>query len=153
MSLPCDPNPTHRLLRSGVLGLLSLWLPACAPRNVSLSKDVAPLVQTSCTFATGCHGSSSPAGYVQFSPLTEPDGPSKLRERWLTKSTTPSGLALVQPGDPGHSFLFRKLQGDFSGLPCDPDHCGERMPLRNPRLPQYDIELIQQWITEGALDN
>jgi len=49
----------------------------------------------------------------------------------------------VKPGDPTNSYLIQKLQNS-SGI------VGAQMPFGGPYLPQSTIDVIQQWITEGA---
>jgi hypothetical protein len=46
----------------------------------------------------------------------------------------------VAPGDPHASYLIRKLEGA----------AGTRMPLGGPYLDQATIDVIRQWITDGA---
>jgi hypothetical protein len=48
----------------------------------------------------------------------------------------------VAAGDPNNSYLIQKLEGT-AGV-------GERMPAGLPALPQSDINIIRQWITDGA---
>ena len=50
-------------------------------------------------------------------------------------------LQRVEPGNPDDSYLIRKLEGTGSGA---------RMPLDGTPLPQADIDVIRQWITDGA---
>jgi methionine-rich copper-binding protein CopC len=49
----------------------------------------------------------------------------------------------VEPGDPASSYIIRKLQGT-AGI------SGGQMPLGGPYLPQSTIDVIKQWITNGA---
>jgi len=49
----------------------------------------------------------------------------------------------VMPGEPDNSYLIRKLEGS-SGI------VGVRMPFDGPYLPQSTIDVIRQWITNGA---
>jgi methionine-rich copper-binding protein CopC len=49
----------------------------------------------------------------------------------------------VDPGDPTDSYLIQKLRGS-SGI------VGAQMPFGGPYLPQSTIDVIQQWITNGA---
>ncbi|HUQ52456.1 MAG TPA: hypothetical protein VM692_09560 [Gammaproteobacteria bacterium] len=49
----------------------------------------------------------------------------------------------VAPGDPNSSYIINKLEGG-------PNIVGERMPAGLPALPQADINVIRQWITDGA---
>ena len=48
----------------------------------------------------------------------------------------------VKPGDPGNSYLIQKLEGHAA--------VGARMPLGGPYLDQATIDVIRQWITDGA---
>ncbi len=48
----------------------------------------------------------------------------------------------VEPGDPDASYLIQKLEGTAS--------TGGRMPFGGPFLPQSDIDVIRQWIDDGA---
>lgn len=52
------------------------------------------------------------------------------------------GLRRVRPGDPDLSYLVQKIEGRAA--------VGGRMPLNSPALPQATIEVIKQWIREGA---
>ena len=52
-------------------------------------------------------------------------------------------LLRVMPGDPDESYIVLKLQGS-AGI------VGGRMPLGGPYLPQPTIDVIRQWITNGA---
>lgn len=54
-------------------------------------------------------------------------------------------LLRVAPGDPDNSYLIQKLEGTAS--------VGEQMPLGMTPLPQASIDVIRQWILEGAVDD
>lgn len=54
-----------------------------------------------------------------------------------------SGVLRVAPGDANNSYLIQKLEGTAA--------VGERMPAGLPPLPQSDINVIRQWIGDGAL--
>jgi hypothetical protein len=59
-------------------------------------------------------------------------------------STGQSTLDRIEPGDPGRSYLIKKLRGD-------PDITGARMPLDRPGgLPQEQIDGIIAWVQAGA---
>ena len=51
-------------------------------------------------------------------------------------------LMRVAPGDANNSYIIQKLEGT-AGI-------GERMPAGLPALPQADINIIRQWIGDGA---
>ena len=50
----------------------------------------------------------------------------------------------VAPGDPNDSYLIHKLEG------TDPGLFGSRMPFGGPYLSQAEIDVIRQWILDGA---
>lgn len=52
-------------------------------------------------------------------------------------------LLRVAPNDPDNSYLIQKLEGTASS--------GEQMPAGLPPLPQADIDVIRQWISDGAM--
>jgi len=56
------------------------------------------------------------------------------------------GFDRVEPGDPDASYLIDKLAGNQAPGTA-------RMPLGGPFLDQATVDMIRQWITEGALDN
>jgi hypothetical protein len=51
----------------------------------------------------------------------------------------------VAPGDPDNSYLIQKLEGTAS--------VGVQMPEGGPPLPQDRIDVIRQWISDGAIDD
>ena len=83
---------------------------------------------------TNCHaGAAAPLGlrleagvsYAQLVGVPSVEAPDVLR---------------VAPGDPDASYLVHKIEG----------RAGERMPLGGPPLPQATIDVIRQWIVDGA---
>jgi mono/diheme cytochrome c family protein len=55
-----------------------------------------------------------------------------------------AGLLRVTPGDPGRSFLLRKVEGAVAAGE------GERMPQVGPSLSARSIDLLRRWILAGA---
>jgi hypothetical protein len=55
-----------------------------------------------------------------------------------------SSVLRVAPGSANNSYIIQKLEG-AAGL------VGQRMPAGLPALPQSDINVIRQWIGDGAL--
>jgi hypothetical protein len=53
------------------------------------------------------------------------------------------GILRVSPGNPDGSYLVQKIEGRAA--------VGGRMPLGGPPLPQASIDLIRQWISQGAV--
>lgn len=58
-------------------------------------------------------------------------------------STEQPSVKRVEAGDPDSSYIIRKLQGS-------PGISGQQMPFGGPYLPQSTIDVIRQWITNGA---
>lgn len=58
-------------------------------------------------------------------------------------STEQPNVVRVDPGNPDSSYIVLKLQGS-------PGISGARMPFGGPYLPQSTINVIRQWITDGA---
>ena len=52
-------------------------------------------------------------------------------------------LSRIEPGDPDNSYLVQKIQGIAA--------FGGQMPLGGPPLSQEDMDLIIQWVADGAL--
>jgi hypothetical protein len=85
---------------------------------------------------TGCHvGATAPLGLR----LDEANSYGLLVG---VASVQQPSLLRVDPGDPDSSYLIQKLEGTAAS--------GERMPLGGTPLAQADIDVIRQWITDGA---
>lgn len=92
---------------------------------------------------SGCHsgpsGGALPAGMDLSSTA---DSFANL----VGVSSVQVSLNRVEPGDPDNSYLIRKLEGG-------PNISGSRMPQDRPALDQATINMIRQWISEGAQNN
>ena len=69
-----------------------------------------------------------------------------LRDRLLGASIQAAPMALVTPGDPETSYLWRKVQGTH--LPAG--GLGEPMPLSRAALTEPQSDLLRRWIEGGA---
>jgi hypothetical protein len=86
---------------------------------------------------SGCHtGAAAPFG------LRLDAGSSYALLVGVPSAEVPS-LNRVTPGDPDASYVIHKLEGT--------QESGERMPRGGPYLPQSSIDVIRQWISDGAL--
>ena len=106
--------------------------------EATLTKIQAEIFTPTCATA-GCHSGANP-----------PDGMNL--EAGLAysnivnvQSVQMPGLERIEPGNPDDSYLVRKIQG--TGI------VASRMPLGGPALSQEAIDLVRQWVLEGALDN
>jgi hypothetical protein len=85
---------------------------------------------------TGCHaGAAAPLGLqltagVSYAQLVG------------VPSVEVTSLLRVAPGDPDPSYLVQKIEGTAE--------VGDRMPQGGPPLPQATIDVIRQWIVDGA---
>ncbi|HEY4341075.1 MAG TPA: Ig-like domain-containing protein [Steroidobacteraceae bacterium] len=148
------PGPRCVLLTAAI-GMASALLCSCAGNGVGLDANGNPIgsgssapVALSANFqsiqdnvftpiCTRCHiGANAPEGlqldqahsYALLVGVPSAELPGTLR---------------VKAGDPTDSYLIQKLQGS-SGI------VGVQMPFGGPYLPQSTIDLIKQWITNGA---
>ena len=87
----------------------------------------------------GCHGN-----VVRQAGLNLARGSSFLS--LVNVKSTETSLILVIPSDPDKSYLLHKLEGR-AGI------AGERMPKGGPFLTSDEVEIVSQWIADGALDN
>ena len=115
------------------LRVMSIVPPANAA--ISFSADVQPIFTRSCA-RSGCH-----AGAVLSQGLSLEEGKSYDLLVGVPSAEDPS-LARVEPGDSDLSYLIKKIEG--TGL-------GDRMPADGPPyLPDGEIQLIRDWIDQGA---
>ncbi len=129
--------------RRGAAALLALALTAApavaaddkpkaepaAPAKISYDKQVRPIFQAHCQ---GCHQPAKAGGdYV----MTSFDKLLKGGE---------SGDPAVAPGKPGESHLIEAIT---------PHDGKSEMPRNKPPLNPTEIELIAQWIAQGAVDD
>lgn len=103
----------------------------------TFSRIQAEIFTPNCAKA-GCHSVASGSGGLV---LTEGRSYGEIVNQ---PSTGQGSLDRIEPGDPGRSYLVKKLRGD-------PDITGDRMPLDQPGgLPQEQIDGIIAWVRAGA---
>ena len=106
---------------------------------VSFSKDIQPIFNSNCVI---CHQGAGQAGLT-----LEPNvSYSKLVGIASTESTTE---LRVKAGAPEQSYILAKL----NGTQVQAGGSGARMPYGASPLPQSQINLVQQWVAEGAPNN
>ena len=127
--------------------ILASALSACLKSEVEPTKSAeitanfssiqSQIFNVTCT-TNGCHSASDPdAGLI----LDAENSYSLLVNQ---PSQQKPAFSRVAPGDPDNSYLIHKLEGT-----------GEknRMPFRGSALPQQTIDVVRQWIADGALDD
>lgn len=131
------------------LAFLAGFLPACdggdgtglpplGPLGPNFSSIQANVFTPTCA-TTGCHfGAVAPQG------LRLDDANSYALLVGVASMEEPSVLR-VAPGDPNNSYLIQKIEGTAA--------TGQQMPFNAPALPQATIDVIRQWISDGAIDD
>ncbi len=108
---------------------------------ISFSERIQPIFTANCTV---CH---RPGGIAHLQgielALLEGESHAGLVNQ---RSVQDPDLTIVVPGDSGSSLLFLKVSSNSPPV-------GERMPFGGPRLAQSDIDLIRDWIDQGAPNN
>jgi hypothetical protein len=95
-------------------------------RKIDFNAQVKPIFNKKCI---SCHG-----GVRQKADFS-------LLFRSEALAATKSGKPAIIPGDPGASELIKRI------TTSDPD---ERMPYKHDPLSEKEIEILRQWVKEGA---
>jgi hypothetical protein len=107
--------------------------------GVSFSKDVQPIFGSSCAI---CHQGSTPPGGLSLEL-------GSAYTNLVNVKSTESALMRVAPGSPDKSYIINKLMG----TQAQAGGSGAQMPFGASPLSQSQINLIQQWISQGAKNN
>jgi len=125
--------------------------------TVSLAHDVMPVFAASCASAS-CHGiADMPQGGVFLgAELAQGSDSSTVRAMLVGASASEMPtMSLVAAGDPTHSFLMHKLDGDQCQFDtaCVGGSCMLTMPFGTAQLSADDRDTVRRWIAQGANDN
>jgi hypothetical protein len=122
----------------------------CPELKPTFSSINTSLLQVGCgSKARNCHASDSAA--VQSGPSFARDAHQALvNAPAANRLGIATGLVLVVPGDPDHSFLLRKLR--LTAV-LDPLYGGGQPASAPGSLCAADLAVIEQWIRAGALDD
>jgi hypothetical protein len=109
--------------------------PATDGLQPTLASIQANIFTPTCA-VSGCHTGATPVQGLRLD-----DGFSYAS---LVGVTSPYGSTIIRviPGDPDNSFLIQKLEGKTM--------LGGRMPLDRCCLQQVTVDVIRQWIQDGA---
>ncbi len=124
---------------SGGDGTSTVSTPPPPPSFGANFSEIQANVLTPTCAGPGCHVR---AGAPQGLRLDETNSFAMLVG--VASSEVPTVLR-VAPGDPNNSYLIQKLEGTASA--------GEQMPMGVPPLAQSTINVIRQWIIDGAIDD
>ncbi|HEX7878500.1 MAG TPA: hypothetical protein VF720_03775 [Candidatus Eisenbacteria bacterium] len=106
----------------------------------TLASIQAEIFTPTCATAS-CHSTGQLEAGLDLSAGKSYD--SLINADCTTEEADREGLWRVKPGDPSKSFLIEKLRGV-------PNSKGRRMPYDGPYLSDAEIDVIEQWIAEGA---
>jgi len=105
----------------------------------TLSSIQTNILSTNCALS-GCHAGPNPQQGMNLSAGETHDNvvnvPSNERPE----------LDRVEPGNPDRSYLIHKIEGRSSIV-------GQRMPLGREPLSQEEINVLREWIANGAPEN
>jgi hypothetical protein len=126
---------------------------------VSFVADVQPILEKNCTTGGArCHGDLVTLPYLGV-PDAAVDPTRVLAGIVGVDSAEDPTMAFIAPGDPIHSYLMHKIDGDVCTLAsqCASNKqfsdCGETMPFLAPMLPVATRDTIRAWIAQGAQNN
>jgi hypothetical protein len=94
---------------------------------------------------SGCHDSQSQQGNLLLE--TGASLTNLLNVNPDNIAAANAGWKRVIPGNPAHSYLLQKVEGNFPG-----PGFGGRMPLNRPKLNKTLRQIIEHWIQNGSPD-
>jgi hypothetical protein len=108
-----------------------------ASKTVDFKAQIRPIIEARCS---NCHyyGRGTEAGYREV-------GFDQGSLGALRKGGSNTGPNILVPGKPCSSFYVQKIRGTFPS--------GARMPKDSTPLRAEEIQLIMDWIAEGANGN
>ncbi|MGI9238104.1 MAG: hypothetical protein ACR2QZ_11945 [Woeseiaceae bacterium] len=112
--------------------------PPPPPFGANFSEIQSNVFSPTCA-TSGCHlGAGAPQGLRL-------DATNSYALLVNVASSEVPALLRVSPNDPANSYLIQKLEGTAS--------VGSQMPLGGSPLQQATIDVIRQWISDGAIDD
>jgi len=107
--------------------------------TVSFERDVQSLFDNNCVF---CHMTGAASGSLNLEP-------GASYENLVGVKSSQSDLNRVEANEPEKSYLLHKLQGTH----LEAGGSGSQMPLAGTPFNEDQLQIIRQWILEGALNN
>lgn len=109
--------------------------------TVSYATQIQPIFTNNCA---GCHSVNGIADLrgIALRLTTEESFGGLVNQ----SSVQDDSFTLVIPGDAATSLLVEKIESNNPTV-------GARMPLFGPALKQAEVDLIKNWIDQGAMNN
>lgn len=123
--------------------LVADLLPINPGGSVSLAAQVQPIFTFSCA-VSGCHD----AGTAESGMILESGRLFDPGTGIVGVASQESALLRIAPFDSGNSYLLHKLLGIQAATGA-----GDTMPLGEPPLSDAQIQMIIDWVDQGAQDN
>jgi hypothetical protein len=115
--------------------------PGTTAAAVKFSKDVQPIFDQHCVVCHQGSGDQVPGGLVLAS--------GQSWTNLVNVKSTESALFRVSPGHPEQSYIVNKLMG----TQIQAGGIGAQMPYSQSPLTAAQINVVSQWIGEGAPNN
>jgi OmcA/MtrC family decaheme c-type cytochrome len=132
-------GPCHASGAVGVDLAHGLARPGATPVAASWSSIVQNVIVPRCASAA-CHGGNPPTAFPQLD----------AEVAWAAMVDVPSqqasGMDMIEPFDPGASYLVLKLRGEAASA----GGVATPMPIGDAMLDPSDIAAIEAWIANGA---
>jgi hypothetical protein len=110
-----------------------------SPEPTASFGEIQDTILTPSCAVSGCHTGANPPDGLN---LSAGDAYSNIVN---VASVQMPDLFRIEPGDPDNSYLVRKVEG--IGI------VASRMPLNDDPLTEDKIDLLRQWVSDGAEDN
>jgi hypothetical protein len=139
---------------------------------VSFSNDVMPIFKTGCTLSGVCHGQMNNAAeenlYLGDNVMNTPAIIAQVYAGLIgVPALEDPAMSLIAKGDTSKSYLSHKIVGDQANFSsdcakatlcndqsCTPaTPCGAFMPYLGSMLDPSKVTTINDWITQGAMNN
>jgi hypothetical protein len=108
---------------------------------VSFASDVQPIFLSKCIF---CHRPGTAIDVDLLNPFDPDHGIINRENTWVPQGSQET--LIVEPGNVDNSFLIKKVESESLEDHID----GAPMPLQIERVTAAELDLIEQWITDGA---
>ncbi len=137
-------------MRLFIFSLIPLFLSSASNLKAQSStfEKMHTIFKANCT--TGCHSGDNPAAKLDLTGSLDEVYNRIINAEPLNPYAKEQGFKLVNPGFPDKSFLFRKCNNNLYHTSKLDEKEGKVMPIGQPALSEVDIEIMRQWIQEGA---
>lgn len=120
--------------------------PSCNPVVKKKFGEILPIIQENCQ---QCHSPGGQGYGIGKLLLSDDSAYASLVNAPAANQVIAKGWVRVKPGFPDSSILYVKVSMNPPKLPGNKSY-GTQMPMGKPALPAANVDLIKQWIADGA---